>query len=612
MSKKDAIELSRITGEDKKNPYGVSCYEQGLETASILAEIGADSDTIAAAHLFGCVQYADLKLEDVEETLGARVKNLIVGAQHMESVHLTHGRLLQSTQHAASIDNLRKMLLAMVQDVRVVLIKLAERLSVLHRISHFEESERKRIANEAMVIYAPLASRLGVWHLKWQLEDYAFRYLEHEKYEALSQELKKRQFHNQDYVNENMQAIKEILEIEGIRHVNISGRAKHIYSIYRKMQRKNVGLDLIYDVVALRILVPTVEDCYAALGAVNSHMHPIKEEFDDYIANPKSNGYQSLHTAVRDDKGNYLEIQIRTDEMHRLADLGVAAHWLYKEGKKSKDASYEAKIAWLRQLMDWQKEIESDTHIFDDRVYVFTPKGEVIELPKGATVLDFAFHIHSDLGNHCRGAMINNKMQSLIYQLKTGDKVEVLTDKNHTPSRDWLVPQRGYLFTAKARAKVNHWFKTKDYDEQAMLGEQMFEKEYKRLGMKEKITAEVLNHFNYKTKPDLMAAIGRGDLRVKLILNYITEGTAQTKKPVKKKIMSKEIKSEVKSEIYIEGKGNMLTYLAKCCKPLLGDEIIGYLNLARGVSVHRINCPSLNASKRINANKIVKAEWRIK
>lgn len=612
MSIKDAIELSRITGEDKKNPYGVSCFDQGLETASILAEIGADPDTISAAHLYGCVQYADLKLEDVEESLGLRVKNLIIGAQHMETVHLTHGRLLQTTQHSTSIDNLRKMLLAMVQDVRVVLLKLAERLSVLHHLDHFEKSERKRIANEIMGIYAPLASRLGVWHLKWQLEDFAFRYLDSDQYEALSSELKKRQFHNQDFVKKNIHSIKEVLENEGIKTLNITGRAKHIYSIYKKMHRKNVGLDMIYDVVALRVIVSSVEDCYGALGIVNSHLHPIKEEFDDYIANPKSNGYQSLHTAVRDEEGNYLEIQIRTEEMHQLADLGVAAHWLYKEGKKSKDASYEAKIAWLRQLMDWQKEIDTDTHIFDDRIYVFTPKGEVIELAKGATILDFAFHIHSDLGYHCRGAKINQKMQSLTYQLKTGDQIEILTDKKHTPSRDWLIPARGYLYTAKARAKVSHWFKQHDIEEQVALGEQMFEKEYKRSGIKEKISADTLKHFNYKTKIDLMAALGRGDLRVNVVLNYLIESTGETKKPILKKVSTKEIKSEIKAEVIIEGKGNMLTYMAKCCKPLQGDEIVGYVTIATGVSVHRINCPSLNASKRINANKIVKAEWRTK
>jgi len=505
---KDALELARITGEDKANPYGFSCYVQGLETAKILADIGIDADAIAAALLYGCVQHADLSLEDIEESVGQNVKNLIVGAQQMETVHLTHGRLMETTQNSASIDNLRKMLLAMVQDVRVVIIKLAERLCVLKYVANFNESERKRLANETMVIYAPLANRLGVWHLKWQLEDYAFRYLEHDKYESISKVIEIHGAHREDFLKKAIKDLKEILEVEGVEKAKISGRAKHIYSIYNKMKRKNVGINKIYDVVALRVLVPTVEDCYAVLSAVNSHWQPIKKEFDDYISKPKPNGYQSLHTAVTDTEGNYVEIQIRTKEMHKSAELGVAAHWLYKEGKKKKEAGYEAKIAWLRQLMDWQKEISSQdqkeeeaySHIFVDRIYVFTPKGEVVDLPKGATVLDFAYYIHSDIGHRCRGAKINKKMVPLKHQLEMGDKVDVLTEKHHTPSRDWLVPGRGYLFTSRARAKVNHWFRQQGYDEQVEIGEELFEKEFKKTGLKEKTFSKALDHFNYKTK----------------------------------------------------------------------------------------------------------------
>lgn len=612
-----AVDLARLIGEDKANPYGFSCFMQGLETASIISELGVDEETIAAALLYGCVQYADLSLDDIEESVNASVKKLVVGVQQMEIVHLTHGRLLQSTEHSASIDNLRKMMLAMVEDVRVVLIKLAERLCILKHVAHFKVSERKRLANETMIIFAPLANRLGVWHLKWPLEDYAFRYLENDKYKSLAKVIDIHRSHREEYVAKAIDKLKSVMNDAGIQNIEISGRAKHIYSIYSKMKRKNVGINKIYDIVALRVLVDSIEDCYAALSAINAHWSPIKEEFDDYIAHPKKNGYQSLHTAVKDKDGNYFEIQIRTHEMHKAAELGVAAHWIYKENKKEKSSSYEAKIAWLRQLIGWQKEISSQdekekeaySHIFDDRIYVFTPKGEVIDLPKGATVLDFAYHIHSDIGNRCRGAKIDEKMVPLKYQLKMGDKIEVIIDNKHTPSRDWLIPTAGYLFTAKARAKVNHWFRQQGFDAQVSIGEELFEKEHKRSGLKTGVNDIVLKHFNYKTKADLLAALGRGDLRIGVVLNYIRDQEKPKKKIKAKKVVPKKKVVKKQSDIIIGGMGNLLTNIAGCCKPMPGDKIVGYVTLGKGVSVHRQSCISLQTNKQKNPNRVVSAKW---
>ncbi len=557
--------LAQVTGSTQATPQGDSCLHQGLVMADHLAELGLDDESIIAGLLFPVVHYAQVSLDDVEEQFGKGVRKLINGTEQMDAIHISHGRLMQSAMLTSSIDNLRKMLLAMVDDVRVVLIKLVERLAVLRHIAILGDRERRRVAQETMDIYAPLANRLGVGQLKWQLEDFAFRYLEPEHYQEISDSLQMRREERENFVKEVREELEKALAAEGITHYELTGRAKHIYSIARKMERKKVGIDEIYDVTALRLLVPTVEDCYKILSAVHAKWHHIPKEFDDYINKPKVNGYRSIHTAIIGPGGRNVEIQIRTYDMHQESELGVAAHWMYKEGSKSAKAGYDAKIAWLRHLIEWQKEIvevgeqeqEAYTHIFDDRVYVFTPNGDVLDFPKGSTPLDFAYSIHTDIGHRCRGAKVNSHMVPLNYQLQMGDKVEILTGKEPHPSRDWLLASRGYLMTPRAKAKVHHWFRVLDYEQ----------------NKEEEAEVHPTPHVVHERKP----------------------------KPLKI--------SPIKTKIEIMGVNNLLTHLAGCCQPVPGDSIIGYVTLGHGVSIHRRDCPNITEKDSINPDRLIEVKW---
>lgn len=616
---REAATLALHTGTDKATNYGVSCLRQGLEMADILISMGLDAETLAAAIIYSTVQFAGLGVEDVKEQLGDDVANIVSGARQMDAIHISHGRLQESAQLSSSIDNLRKMMLAMVEDVRVVLLKLAERLTVLRHVAPLSDSERKKVAKETIDIFSPLANRLGVAQLKWALEDYAFRYLEPEQYKKISKTLNQRRDEREFYVEKMVSEIQDKVEKLKVKKFEVYGRAKHIYSIFRKMDRKHLPVDEIYDVIAIRVLVPSIEDCYAVLGEVQETWKPIKKEFDDYIANPKPNGYQSIHSAVIGPDDHVFEVQIRTFEMHQIAELGVAAHWIYKEGKKAK-STYEAKIAWLRNVMDWQQEIvESDeqeaeafTHIFQDRIYVFTPRGDVIDLPTGSTSLDFAYSIHSEVGNRCRGAKVNGKLQPLTYQLKMGDQVDVMIDKKGHPSRDWLNPHQGYLFTSKAKAKVLHYFRHQDFQRHVSEGEEALAREAKRLHIQPKLTPELMAKLNLKNKEEVLASIGRGDFGAVTVLNAITSLQEKTA-PVKSvKSIKKKPKKPVKvagSDVTISGVGNLLTNIARCCKPVPGDEITGYVTLGRGVSIHRADCANVIRSAKINEDRIIDVSW---
>lgn len=618
---RQAASLAQVTGTSQATPHGESCFHQGLVMAESLAELELDDESIIAGLLFAVVHYAQVSLDDVEEQFGIGVRKLIQGTEQMDAIHISHGRLMQSALFTSSIDNLRKMLLAMVDDVRVVLIKLVERFAVLQHVAILGDRERKRVAQETMDIYAPLANRLGIGQIKWQLEDYAFRYLKPERYKEIADALEMRQEERESFVQEVRAEIEKALKSEGINDYEITGRSKHIYSISKKMERKKVPLDEIYDVTALRLLVPTVEDCYKILSIVHAKWHHIKKEFDDYVAKPKPNGYRSIHTAIIGPGARNVEIQIRTYAMHQESELGVAAHWMYKEGGKNSKAGYEAKIAWLRNLIDWQKEIvksgdqekEAYTHIFDDRIYVFTPNGDVLDFPRGSTPLDFAYNIHTDLGHRCRGAKVNNIMVPLNYQLQMGDKVEVLTAKEPHPSRDWLSAQKGYLMTPRAKAKVHHWFRVLDYDKNKIVGAELFDKEARRGKEKLHLTQAVIEKLNFHSKEDLFSALGNGDLSIQSVIGAIlaerpgedvrTFGTQATeKKPSNKKTLAQ-------SAIEISGVSNLLTHYARCCKPVPGDLIVGYVTLGHGVSIHRQDCKNISDKNMLNPDRLIEVNW---
>jgi GTP pyrophosphokinase len=619
---RQAAQLAELTGINQATPHGESCFHQGLVMAKFLAELGLDDESIIAGILFAVVHYAQVSLDDVTEQFGSGVSKLIKGTEQMDAIHISHGRLMQSAFLSTSIDNLRKMLLAMVDDVRVVLIKLVERLAVLQHIAILGDRERRRVARETMDIYAPLANRLGIGYLKWQLEDFAFRYLEPERYKDIADSLQMHREEREGFVKDVSAELEKALAYEGITDYELSGRVKHIYSIARKMERKNVSIDEIYDVTALRLLVPTLEDCYRVLSLVHAKWHHIPKEFDDYIQKPKPNGYRSIHTAIIGPGGRNVEIQIRTFEMHEESELGVAAHWMYKEGSKSQKAGYDAKIAWLRNLIEWQKEIAEDkkqereayTHIFDDRVYVFTPNGDVLDFPKGSTPLDFAYNIHTDLGHRCRGAKVNDHMVPLNYQLQMGDKVEVLTGKEPHPSRDWLSAARGYLMTPRAKAKVHHWFRVQDYDKDKLAGAELFEKESRRTKEKLHLSQSVLEKLHYHNKEDLFAALGRGEANIHSVITALLMElhgehfpAAAHGHPEKKRRFKEE---PIHFGIEVVGASNLLTYLAGCCQPVPGDSIIGYVTLGHGVSIHRQDCPNVGEDSLLNPDRLIEVHWR--
>ncbi len=617
-----ACVLAQLVGEDKATPIGLSCLRQGLITAEILSELNVDNESLAAAILFSCVKYTNLKLTDVREPLGEAVAKLIKGTMQMDAIHNLHTENEHHSHEHTNIDNLRKMLLAMVDDVRVVLIKLAERLCILRNMSLLSEKEKESEARETLDIYAPLANRLGIWHLKWELEDLSFRYLESERYKKLSKSLNLRRDQREKYVSDFMLTLQGICKNLGVKKADVTGRAKHIYSIHKKMQRKNVGFSEIYDAIAFRVLVPEIEDCYAILGHIHATWEHIPSEFDDYVAQPKPNGYRSIHTAIIGPDSIHVEIQMRTYDMHDEAELGVAAHWVYKESGKSTNKAqtdYEAKIAWLRQVMDWQKEVaendgqaeEKQARVFDDRVYVFTPTGDVMDLPKGATPLDFAYQVHSEIGHRCRGAKVNNKMVPLTYELKTGESVDILTAKIGQPSRDWLNPHQGYLHTARAKAKVHAWFRKQDLDINIASGQTILEKELKRLHLKNVDQTKVAHKLKYKNSDELYAALGRGDIRIHAVLQAvqhqldIPEIPAEKAKP----FVSKTQAAASAADIDIRGVGNLMTNIARCCKPIPGDPITGYITQGRGISIHRQDCPNVLKPSEYTQKRLIEVGW---
>ncbi|EHL29071.1 GTP diphosphokinase [Legionella drancourtii] len=612
---RSACTLSQLAEQDHATETGQSCLQQGLAMADLLADLDVDQETLAAAIIFESVHYADLSLDDVEEQLGPNIAKLVKGIERMSAMHNVQS-FNKYPQNKQQIDNIRKMLLAMVDDVRVVLIKLAERLCILRVTAHLPEALRIQIATEAMEIYAPLANRLGIGAIKWEMEDLAFRHLHPEDYKAIAKGLKAKRLERDSFVNAIVAQLNQQIKQSGIEHFAVYGRSKHIHSIYKKMTRKNVALDEIYDATAVRVLVTTEPQCYEVLGIVHTLWKQIPAEFDDYIFNPKANGYQSLHTAVEGPEGRVFEVQIRTFHMHDLAEMGVAAHWKYKEGGVTRKESHERKIEWLRDVLAWHKEMASNkdapegmtSEFLEDRVYVFTPDGDVLDLPQGVTSLDFAYHVHSDLGHRCRGARINGHIVPLTYQLKTGDRVEILTGKQIKPSRDWINPHLNYLKTSRAKAKVLHWFKMQDYDRNIQEGRELLDKELKSLGIKSDKLNEVANALHFKKLDDLYANLGRGDIKLGQIINKLAP--PPTSEVNLEKFVKLQTKPEVTgSDLRIEGVGNLLTFMARCCQPVPGDEVIGYITIGRGVSVHRQDCSNIIHASERQKQRFLQVSW---
>jgi GTP pyrophosphokinase len=610
-----AVAKESHAGKERKS--GEPYIKHPLSVAFLLVEIGMDTDTIAAGLLHDVVEDTDTNLASLEQTFGPQIASLVDGVTKLEQIEQEQRDRFkddpEALRDAQESESLRKMFLAMAQDLRVVIIKLADRLHNMRTLDALKPERRKTFARETLDIFAPLANRLGVWQWKWELEDLSLRHLDPDTYYEIASLIEERRAERQVSIQQHIEILEKKLAEEDIK-ADISGRPKQIYSIHRKMQRKNVPFDQVYDVRGIRVIADTISDCYRTLGIVHGLWNPIPGEFDDYIATPKDNMYQSLHTAVVSDDGKTLEVQIRTQEMHQIAEYGIAAHWQYKEGGK-RDKAFEARIAWLRWLMEWRQELTDageflnavKTDIFEDRVYTFTPKGKLIDLPTGATPIDFAYHIHTEIGHRCRGARINGKLVSLDYQLKNGDQVEILTSRRGGPSRDWLNPALGYTMTNRARSKIRQWFRRQDREQNIIQGREVLERELKRLGME--LSHEAVSKlFSYDKLEDFLAGIGFGDINSQQIAGKIAEMRGDQEKedlPVEPPPSVQTVEG-----IQVQGAGGLLTRLAKCCTPLPGNDIIGYVTRGRGVTIHRRDCP--NILRLSDTDRLIEVSWGAK
>jgi len=590
-----------------------------LAVAIILADLKLDCETLCAALLHDVAEDTDTDLVKIAAEFGAAVARLVDGVTKLRRAEdlLADPNARSHAHDQTWAESVRKMFLAMAEDVRVVLIRLADRLHNMRTLDALADEKRRRIAQETMEIYAPLASRLGIWQIKWELEDLAFRHLEPEAYRDIARKLQSRRVQRERYIEQ----VKAQLEAElGKANIeaDISGRPKHIYSIWRKMQRRGVDFSNIYDLLALRVIVDDVSDCYHALGVVHQLWRPIAGQFDDYIAMPKDSLYQSLHTTVVGPEGRPLEIQIRTHEMHRVAEYGIAAHWRYKEGTR-RDVKYDNKIAWLRQLLDWQQDVAGaqefveslKTDIFRDQVYVFTPKGEIRELPAGATPLDFAYRIHTDVGHRCVGAKVNGRLVSLDYQLKNGEIVEILSSKTPKgPSRDWLNPNLNYVKTAHAREKIRQWFRRQQREENIARGKEILEKELQRMGLTKQGEADLAAIFKFERVEDFLAAIGAGDIspqNVALKLLGEQQPPAVAHAPTVEPHPDGQRRPTASGSIQVQGVGDLLTRIARCCNPVPGEPIVGYITRGTGITVHRADCANVAAED--ERERLVPVEW---
>jgi guanosine-3',5'-bis(diphosphate) 3'-pyrophosphohydrolase len=603
-----------------------------LAVAALLADFSMPAEVVAAGLLHDTIEDTSIKAEDLQRDFNEAIVNLVQGVtkltqlprlsrgEHREEVIARTNEEtpqeetesdLRDRKHELANETLRKTFLAMDSDVRVVLIKLADRLHNMRTLGAFPEAKRRRIAQETLDIFAPLANRLGIWQIKWELEDLGFRYTNPEKYKEIAEQLAVRRESREAEIQNIIEAITKLLKDAGV-NAEISGRPKHIYSIYRKMVEKGKPFDLVRDVRGVRLIVPDVAACYAALGVIHTHWRPIPNEFDDYIAAPKDNYYQSLHTAVIYDDGKPVEVQIRTIGMDENAEYGIASHWRYKEGGPRDQ--YDERINSLRRVMEWQQDVDDaqefvdsmKTDVFKDRVYVFTPHGDIIDLPAGSTPIDFAYHVHTNVGNRCRGAKVNNKLVPLDYTLRTGEQVEILTAKQGGPSRDWLNPNLGLVRTQRARSKIRAWFKKQDQDQNFAQGREILVHEIQRLGLPEldedglKLLAAKFD----RQPEELYIALGNGDMNIARVVNKLMETKENNDVLVVVPPSSETVPTEAVTVLGLKG---LLTSMGKCCNPTPGDEIIGYITRGHGATIHRQDCP--NVLRIQDRERLVKVSW---
>lgn len=592
----------RLSGE----PY----LSHPLEVSNILAELKLDAPTICSGLLHDTVEDTKVTLEDIEENFGKEVASIVDGVTKI-------GQVTFESKQTAQAENIRKMILAMSNDLRVILVKLADRLHNMKTLEFQNPIKRRLISQETLEIYSPIAHRLGLYKIKVELDDLSLRYLKPDVYNRIVEGLKQNKRLDEEYINSVIKKITNLLEENNIK-ARVSGRRKNIYSIYQKMLKQKIPLEEVYDIIAFRVIVDTVKDCYTALGMIHSKWPPVPGRFKDYISTPKPNMYQSLHTTVIGPEGEHIEVQIRTENMHYIAEYGVAAHWKYKDKNviKPKD---EKRFYWLRQILDWESELKDPkefiyslkTDLFQDEVYVFTPKREVVSLPQGATPVDFAYMIHSEVGDRCVGAKVNGKLVPLDTKLKNGDLVEIITNPKHKPSRDWLK----FVKTAKAKAKIRHWIKTEERATSIALAKEILEKEGRKLGinfqneLKKGSLEKIAEEFSYKSVEDLLAAVGYAKLTPKQILNKLLP--QETKKVEIKKKNKEENQQNLKEDqhgvvIRRSGMKDTLMRFAKCCEPVKGDPIIGYISRGRGIIVHTSDCPNV---KNFEPHRLIDVSW---
>ncbi|CAH1080649.1 RelA/SpoT family protein [Candidatus Nitrotoga sp. 1052] len=617
-----ACELAEPLYAGQVELTGAPLFQHALGAASILIGLNMDFETVAAAIMHAVPKYMDNWAEALETRFSANVSHLVEGISRIEQIREfsemqgVHKKEKKKGDSSQQIESLRKMVLSMVEDIRVVLIKLAERTQTMRCLSGASEDQQKLVALETQGIFAPLANRLGVWQIKWELEDLSLRYLEPDMYKKVAMLLDERRVDREQYIADVLTQLRLELSQAGIK-AEVAGRPKHIFSIINKMKRKQIDFSDLYDVRAVRILVNDVKDCYAALGLVHNLWQPISSEFDDYIAHPKSNDYRSLHTAVVGPRNLTLEVQIRTFEMHQHSELGVAAHWRYKEGVKS-DVRFDEQIVLLRQILEWKEDVTDSgdmlaqfrNELFHDQVYVLTPQGKVINLPKGATPVDFAYALHTDLGHRTRGAKVDGSIVPLNYKLQHGQRVEILAAKQGSPSRDWLNPAHGYLQSQRARAKVRHWFKYQSFDEHVSQGRTQLDRELHRLGVTSLNQEKIAQKLHFHKLENLLAAIGRGDVTQRhLVLAIQDEMPARTEEIIKPIAARSTAARSSPTDILVEGVGNLLTRIAKCCKPVPLDSIVGYVTRDRGVTIHRKDCSFMLHLPENRCDRMLSAQW---
>jgi len=611
----DAYHFAMKAHEGQVRKSGEPYLEHPLQVALTLAELQLDTSSLVAALLHDVSENCGIPISDIESRFGSEVAKLVDGTtklgklswQAPEEVAQRRGITTREEQ----AENLRKMLVAMAEDLRVVFIKLADRLHNMQTLDALPPEKQRSIAQETAEVYAPLAHRLGIWELKWQLEDLSFRYLEPSKYHQIARLVAGRRTQRESFIDQVIQMLRQEFKKASL-NAEVSGRPKHIYSIHQKIEKyATLGKDFddILDLLALRVLVDSVPDCYSAIGCIHNLWHPFPDQFNDFIANPKPNGYQSLHTTVMCQGTTPLEIQIRTHDMHRISEFGVSAHWRYKEGGK-KDTRFEERVGWLRQLVEWHRELSGaeeflesvKTDIFNDQVFVYTPKGEIRDLPNGSTPLDFAYRVHTDLGHRCIGAKVNGRLVPLNYQLKNGDVVEIMSTKGEKgPSRDWLNPVLGYVKTSHGKEKIRQWFKRQERTENIERGRELLEKMMRQLSIKFMEREKLAKLFKYDSLDDFYLAIGYGDITIHQIALKLS---AQQQQP---RIAEVAPRKQPASAVKVRGVEDLLTQLAQCCHPVPGDKIVGYITRSRGISVHRQDC--YNVVHEDEKDRLIPVEW---